>query len=114
MQRLVREHRLLQRQRSAARRRRPGFLRLERPNHLWRLDMTSIWVAGRRWRYLNTAIDCRTREICGWALDLRCRAPEAITVINAAAPQAPHRARRVDPGDPQRLDVNLACAPGRD
>ena len=84
MQRLLRAHRLLQRQRSAGRRRRLGFFRVERPNHFWRLDMTSIWVAWHGWRYLNAAIYCRTREICGWALDLRCRAPEAIAVINAA------------------------------
>ena len=32
---------------------------------------------------LNAAIDCCTREITGWALDVRCRAPEAIAVIDA-------------------------------
>ncbi|HWT22854.1 MAG TPA: hypothetical protein VN213_05050 [Solirubrobacteraceae bacterium] len=34
--------------------------------------------------YLNAAIDCCTREICGWALDVRCRATEAIAVIDHA------------------------------
>jgi putative transposase len=85
VQRLMREHRLLQRRRSEGRRRRPGFFRVERPDQLWHLDMTSVWVAEHGWCYLNAAIDCCTREITGWALDVRCRAPEAIAVIQAAA-----------------------------
>ena len=85
VQRLMREHALLQRRRSEGRRRRPGFFRVERPDQLWHLDMTSIWVAEHGWCYLNAAIDCCTREITAWALDVRCRAPEAIAVIEAAA-----------------------------
>jgi putative transposase len=85
VQRLMREHRLLQRRRSEGRRRRPGYFRVERPDQLWHLDMTSVWVAEHGWCYLNAAIDCCTREITGWALDVRCRAPEAIAVIEAAA-----------------------------
>jgi len=46
--------------------------------------MTSVWVAEHGWCYLNAAIDCCTREITGWALDVRCRAPEAIAVIDTA------------------------------
>jgi putative transposase len=42
VQRLMREHRLLQRRRSEGRRRRPGFFRVERPDQLWDLDMTSV------------------------------------------------------------------------
>jgi putative transposase len=93
VQRLMREHRLLQRQRSEGRRRRPGYFRVERPDQLWHLDMTSVWVAEHGWCYLNAAIDCCTREITGWALDVRCRAPEAIAVIEAAAVT-----RQVSPG----------------
>jgi putative transposase len=85
VQRLMREHRLLQRRRSEGRRRRPGFFRVERPDQLWHLDMTSVWVADHGWCYLNAAIDCCTREITGWALDVRCRAAEAIAVIEHAA-----------------------------
>jgi putative transposase len=85
VQRLMREHRLLQRRRSEGRRRRPGFFRVERPDQLWHLDMTSVWVAEHGWCYLNAAIDCCTREITAWALAVRCRAPEAIAVIQAAA-----------------------------
>jgi putative transposase len=85
VQRLMREHALLQRRRSEGRRRRPGFFRVERPDQLWHLDMTSVWVAEHGWCYLNAAIDCCTREITGWALAVRCRAPEAIAVIEAAA-----------------------------
>ena len=93
VQRLMREHRLLQRHRPLGRRRRPGFFRVERPDQLWHLDMTSVWVADHGWVYLNAAIDCCTREITGWALDVRCRAPEAIAVIEAAAAQ-----RGIGPG----------------
>src|SRR5687768_7177677 len=46
--------------------------------------MTSVWVAEQGWCYLNAAIDCCTREIVGWALDIRCRTVEATAVIDAA------------------------------
>lgn len=91
VQRLMREHRLLQRRRSEGRRRRPRFFRVERPDQLWHLDMTSVWVAEHGWCYLNAVIDYCTREICGWALDVRCRAPEAITVIEQAAAEPASR-----------------------
>jgi putative transposase len=84
VQRLMREHRLLQPKRSEGRRRRPGFFEVTRPDELWHLDMTSVWVAEHGWCYLNAAIDCCTREITGWALDIRCRAQEALAVIDAA------------------------------
>ena len=83
-QRVMREQRLLQRHRPLRRRRRPGFFRVERPDQLWHMDMTSVWVADRGWCYLNAAIDCCTREIPAWGLDLRCRAEEAIAVIDRA------------------------------
>ena len=38
------------------------------------MDMTSVWVAEHGWCYLNAAIDCCTREIAGFSLELRCRA----------------------------------------
>nr|WP_284690361.1 DDE-type integrase/transposase/recombinase [Paraconexibacter algicola] len=84
VQRLMREHRLLQPKRSEGRRKRPGYFEVTRPDELWHLDMTSIWVAEHGWTYLNAMIDCCTREITGWALDVRCRADEAIAVIDAA------------------------------
>jgi putative transposase len=93
VQRLMREHALLQRRRSEGRRRRPGFFRVERPDQLWHLDMTSVWVAEHGWCYLNAAIDCCTREITAWALDVRCRAPEAIAVIEHGAAE-----RGIEPG----------------
>ena len=46
--------------------------------------MTSVWVAEHGWCYLNAAIDCCTREIVGWALDIRYRAAEATAVIDQA------------------------------
>ena len=83
-QRVMREQRLLQRHRPLRRRRRPGFFRVERPDQLWHLDMTSVWVVEHGWTYLNAAIDCCTREIVGWSLELRCRAGEAIALIEHA------------------------------
>src|SRR5438128_10084205 len=67
------------------RRKRPGFFRVERLRQLWQLDMTSVWVAQHVWKYLNAFIDCCTREIVGWSLELRCRADEAIAVVERAA-----------------------------
>jgi putative transposase len=84
VQRLMREHRLLQPKRSEGRRRRPGYFQVTRPDELWHLDMTSVWVAEHGWCYLNAAIDCCTREIVAWALDVRCRAEEAMTVVETA------------------------------
>jgi putative transposase len=90
----MREHALLQRRRSEGRRRRPGFFRVECPDQLWHLDMTSVWVAEHGWCYLNAVIDCCTREITGWGLDIRCRAAEAITVIEQAVAE-----RGIRPGE---------------
>jgi len=83
-QRVMREQRLLQRHRPLRRRRRPGFFRVERPDQLWHMDMTSVWVAEHGWCYLNAIIDCCTREMPGWALDIRCRAEEASAVVERA------------------------------
>lgn len=93
VQRLMREHRLLQPSRSEGRRKRPGYFQVTRPDELWHLDMTSVWVAEHGWCYLNAVIDCCTREITGWALDIRCRASEAQAVIDQAVTE-----RNVLPG----------------
>ena len=84
VQRLMREHRLLQPKRSEGRRKRPGYFEVTRPDELWHMDTTSVWVAEHGWVYLHAIIDCCTREITGWALDVRCRADEAMDVIDAA------------------------------
>jgi putative transposase len=91
--RVMRERRLIQRRRRLDRRRRPGFFRVERPDQLWHLDMTSVWVAEHGWVYLMAAIDCCTREIVAWHLEVRCRAREAIALIERAAAE-----RQVAPG----------------
>jgi putative transposase len=82
--RVMREQKLIQRRPVGARRRRPGVFKVERPRQLWQLDMTSIWVAEHGWCYLNAIIDCCTREIVAWQLELRCRADEAIAVVERA------------------------------
>jgi putative transposase len=92
-QRVMRAQRLLQRHRPLHRRRRPGFFRVERPDQLWHLDMTAIWVAEHGWAYLNAAIDCCTREIVGCSLELRCRTDEAIELVDRAV-----TARPIEPG----------------
>ena len=92
--RVMRERKLIQRRRPLERRKRPGFFRVERPRQLWQLDMTSIWVAEHGWTYLNAIIDCCTREIVGWQLELRCRADEAIAVVEHAA-----AAHGIQPGE---------------
>jgi putative transposase len=85
--RVMRQRGLIQRRRPLDRRRRPGFFRVERPDQLWHLDMSSVWVAEHGWVYLMAAIDCCTREIVAWQLETRCRAREAIALIERAASQ---------------------------
>jgi len=92
--RVMRERKLIQRRRPLERRKRPGFFRVERPRQLWQLDMTSVWVAEHGWCYLNAIIDCCTREIVAWELSLRCRADEAIAVVDRAAAE-----HRIEPGE---------------
>ena len=46
-QRVMREQGLL-RHRPSGRRRRPGFFQVERPDQLWHLDLSSVWVARRQ------------------------------------------------------------------
>jgi putative transposase len=83
--RVMRERKLIQRRRPLERRKRPGFFRVERPRQLWQLDLTSVWVGEHGWCYLMAMIDCCTREIVAWQLELRCRADEAIALIEHAA-----------------------------
>ncbi|MGH3017379.1 MAG: IS3 family transposase [Gaiellaceae bacterium] len=92
--RVMRERKLVQRRRPLERRKRPGFFRVERPRQLWQLDMSSVWVAEHGWTYLMAIIDCCTREIVGWQLELRCRADEAIAVVERAA-----AAHGIQPGE---------------
>ena len=92
--RVMRERKLIQRRRPLERRKRPGFFRVERPRQLWQLDMTSVWVAEYGWTYLMAMIDCCTREIVAWQLELRCRADEAIQLIERAAAR-----HAIEPGE---------------
>jgi putative transposase len=93
-QRVMRSHKLLQPTRGNGRRRRPGFFRVTRPDELWHLDMTKVWTAQHGWVYLHAMVDCCTREIPGWSLELRCRDDEAIDVVEAAVLE-----REVCPGE---------------
>ena len=73
-QRIMRAHGLLQPSRGSERRRRPGFFRVTRPDELWHMDMTKVWTAAHGSVYLHVIIDCCTREVVGWSLDLRTAA----------------------------------------
>jgi Integrase core domain/HTH-like domain len=84
VQRVMRANRLLQPSRSGERRRRPGFFRVTCPDELWHADMTKVWTAQHGWVYLHAIIDCCTRELVGWSLELRCRDDEAIACVEAA------------------------------
>ena len=92
--RVMRERKLIQRRRPLERRKRPGFLRVERPRQLWQLDMSSVWVAEHGWCYPNAIIDCCTREIVAWQLEPRCRADEVIAVVERSA-----AAYAIEPGE---------------
>lgn len=83
-QRIMRAHRLLQPVRGLERRRRPGYFRVRRPDELWHLDMTKVWCAEHGWVYLHAIVDCCTRELVAWTLDLRGRSEEAIGCVDAA------------------------------
>lgn len=83
-QRVMRAHKLLQPTRSLDRRRRPGFFRVTRPDELWHMDMTKVWTAAHGWVYLHVIVDCCTREIAGWSIDVRTRAEEAVGCVEGA------------------------------
>jgi len=84
VQRIMRTHRLLQPVRGLDRRRRPGFFGVTRPDELWHMDMTKVWTAQHGWVYLHAIIDCCTRELVAWTLDLRGRTHEAVTCLEQA------------------------------
>src|SRR5262249_31332054 len=92
--RVMRERQLDPRGRARERRKRLGFFRFERPRQLWQLDLTAVWVAEHGWTYLMAIIDCCTREIVAWQLELRCRAIEAEQLIVRAA-----AAYAIEPGE---------------
>lgn len=83
-QRIMRAHRLLQPTRGTDRRRRPGFFRVTRPDELWHMDMTKVWTAAHGWVYLHAIVDCCSREIAGWSIDVRTRDDEAIGCVEQA------------------------------
>ena len=87
VQRIMRQHQLLQPTRHTGRRQRPGFFQVTRPGELWYMDMTKLWVAQHDWTYLHAIIDCCTREITVWTLDLRARTKEAVACLDHALAQ---------------------------
>jgi len=92
--RVMRERRLIQRRRRLDRPRRPGFFRVERPNQLWHLDMTSVWVAEHGWCYLMAAIDCCTREIVAGTWSSAAAPRNASRWSSTPSPRATCRPRR--------------------
>src|SRR4051794_10572261 len=96
--RLMREHRLLQRHRPMGRRRPTRVLRVERPDQLWQMDMTSVWTAEHGWSYLNASIDCCTREITAGALTCAAATRRPPAFFEQA--DGPTRRSRPDRGPP--------------
>ena len=74
--------------------------------------MTSVWVAEHGWTYLMAIIDCCTREIVAWQLELRCRADEAIA-SSTAPPPSTDRAGRAHARLRQRLRLHRPPLQGR-
>ena len=52
-----------------------------------------VWTAAHGWVHLHVIVDCCTREIAGWTVDVRTRSNEAIACVEAAllARNAPPR-----------------------
>lgn len=106
--RVMRQNKLIQRRRQEPRRRRPGYFKVTRPDELWHMDMTSIWVAEHGWCYLMAVVDCCTREVGAWSLDVRCRADEAAGLISRAA-----SSRKIQPGQLTLGTDNGSCFTAR-
>ena len=53
VQRIMREHHLLQPTRHTGRRPRPGFFQVTRPDELRHMDMTKAWVAEHGYAYMH-------------------------------------------------------------
>jgi hypothetical protein len=111
VQRIMRSHKLLQPSRNTDRRRRPGYFRVTRPDELWHMDMTKVWTAQHGWVYLHVIVDCCTRQITGWRLDLRTRATEAHRLRRARRKCSWHTPRAAHPWHRQRLAVHRPRLP---
>jgi putative transposase len=72
------------------------------PDALWHLDMTKVWTAQHGWVYLHAIIDCWTRELIGWSLELRCRDDEAIACVGRRSWPGRIQPRSVHPRHRQR------------
>ena len=48
------------------------------------MDMTTVWCAEHGWAYLHAIVDCCTRELVAWTLDVRGRSEEAIACVDQA------------------------------
>jgi putative transposase len=48
------------------------------------IDMTKVWTGAHGCCCLRAIVDCCTRGIPGWSLELRCRDEEAIAVVEHA------------------------------
>lgn len=49
------------------------------------MDMTKVWCAQHGWVYLHAIVDCCTRELVAWTLEVRGRSQEAIGCVEMAA-----------------------------
>jgi putative transposase len=79
----------------------PGFVRITRPDQLWTLDTTRVRVGGW-WANLHVALDCCTREVVGWNLEVLSRPTEAITCLELAIARRHTDAGRLTVHAPRR------------
>ena len=56
----------------------------ETADELWHMDMTKVWTAQHGWVYLHAIVDCCTRELVAWSLDVRGRTVEALACVDTA------------------------------
>lgn len=87
--------------RHATERKRPGFVRIARPDQLWFMDATRVRV-GEWWATLHVVLDCCTREVVGWTLEAQSRPVDAITCVELAIARRDADATRLTIGTPHR------------
>jgi transposase InsO family protein len=60
----------------------PGSQIEDKPDTVYQMDTLYVWVDTVGWLYLDTVVDCCTSEWLAHVFDERCRAQEAIRLVN--------------------------------
>ncbi len=75
------------------------------------MDMTKVWIAQHGWVYLHVIVDCCTREVTGWRLDLRTRPERSDRLCRAGDHHQGGPRRGAHARHRQRQPVHLAGLP---